>query len=321
MHLLVQILIFIAAGTVIWYFSGVLIQAVDKFSRKLNKSGFVVGFFILGFLTSIGEISVATNSLIDGVPQVSIGNLVGASFVILLLIMPMLAIVGDGIKLNGALTGRNLFIALLVILLPALLVIDGNVTVVEGVVALLAYVVLLFAIRNQKQAEVELPKMHADLSTGAIVFAVLQMILGTVSIFIAGNILVDQSIYFAELLGISPSLVGLLLLSIGTNVPEIVIALRAVVQKQQGIAFGGYLGSTATNTVTFAVVALMGGPFLLQSTNFFLTSILLLIGFVLFFVFARSRDTITRREGYVLLLVYILFVCVQAITAAGVVFF
>ena len=78
MHLLVQILIFIAAGTVIWYFSGVLIQAVDKFSRKLNKSGFVVGFFILGFLTSIGEISVATNSLIDGVPQVSIGNLVGA---------------------------------------------------------------------------------------------------------------------------------------------------------------------------------------------------------------------------------------------------
>lgn len=321
MHVLVQILIFIAAGTVIWYFSGVLIQAVDKFARRLNKSGFVVGFFILGFLTSIGEISVATNSLIDGVPQVSIGNLVGASFVILLLIMPLLAIMGDGVKLNGALTGRNLFIALLVILLPALLVIDGNVTFVEGVVALLAYVVLLFAIRNQKHVAVDMPALDVSISRSAMVFALLQMILGTVSIFIAGNILVDQSIYFAGLLGISPSLVGLLLLSIGTNVPEIVIALRAVVQKQQGIAFGGYLGSTATNTVTFALVALLGGPFLLTSTNFFITSILLLIGFILFYLFARSSDSISRKEGFVLLGIYVLFVLVQAVTAAGLVFF
>jgi Ca2+/Na+ antiporter len=166
-----------------------------------------------------------------------------------------------------------------------------------------------------------MPALDVSISRSAMVFALLQMILGTVSIFIAGNILVDQSIYFAGLLGISPSLVGLLLLSIGTNVPEIVIALRAVVQKQQGIAFGGYLGSTATNTVTFALVALLGGPFLLTSTNFFITSILLMIGFILFYLFARSSDSISRKEGFILLGIYVLFVLVQAVTAAGVVFF
>lgn len=314
MDFLVQLFIFIAALAVVWYFSGILIRAVDKLARRFNKSGFTVAFFVLGFLTSVSEISVALNATITGAPQVSVGNLVGASFVVLLLIIPLLAIIGNGIKLNDTLTGRNLLIALVVVLLPSLLMIDGNVSRMEGMVTILAYVVLLFAIRNQKRAEV--PALDGSIVLGKkpLFFSLAQLLIGAASIFIAGNILVEQSVYFAHALHIPSSLVGLMLLSIGTNLPEIAIAVRAVLQGGQGVAFGGYLGSAVTNTTIFGLLASAHGGFSLSPDSFVLSSLLLTLGLGLFFFCARSKDTISRQEGMALFGVYAVFFCVQLFT-------
>lgn len=321
MDVFVQLFIFIVAGVVIWFFSGMLITAVDTVARRFNKSGFVVAFFVLGFLTSISEFSVAINATINGVPGISVGNIIGATFVILLLIVPLLAIAGNGIKLNDTLTGRNLFIALTVILLPAILVIDGNVTRLEGVLCVLAYVVLLFGIRNQPSLFVSPPHLTIELlGKRKLAITAAQIVFGGASIFVAGNILVTQSVYFAELLQIPNGLVGLLLLSIGTNIPEIVIAVRAILHQQKGIAFGDYLGSTVANTVLFAILALVNGTFVIHSSEFIITAILMTIGFILFYLFARSKDMLSRKEGFVLIGMYFLFLFLQMGSVAWLIF-
>ncbi len=128
MVILVHVVIFLISLGIIWFFAGILIDAVDRIARRFHKSGFTIAFFVLGFLTSISEISVATSSTLEGVPQVSAGNLVGASFVILFLVIPLLAVAGKGVTLKHALSRRNLGIALGLVLLPSLLVIDGSVS-------------------------------------------------------------------------------------------------------------------------------------------------------------------------------------------------
>ncbi|MDD5470069.1 MAG: hypothetical protein PHO92_04715, partial [Candidatus Peribacteraceae bacterium] len=80
-------LLFLAAA-VIWLLSGMLINATDRVARRYKRPGFAVAFFVLGFLTSIGEMSVAFNSTMQGVPQVSAGNLIGGSIVMFFLIIP-----------------------------------------------------------------------------------------------------------------------------------------------------------------------------------------------------------------------------------------
>src|SRR4030042_5741949 len=92
---------------VIWYGAGLIISAVDKISKKSNISKFAVSFFILGLLTSTPELAVGINSIADHDPEIFVGNLLGGIIVIFLLIVPILAIMGNGIKLAHQLNSKN----------------------------------------------------------------------------------------------------------------------------------------------------------------------------------------------------------------------
>ncbi len=313
MEVLTHVLLFLFSSAVIWFFAGTLIDAVSRVAKRFHKSGFSVAFFVLGLLTSISEISVAVNSSLRGTPQVSAGNLIGASFVILLLIIPLLAIAGNGISLSKTLTNRNLIFTLIVILVPGAFILDGSLSVREGMVMLLVYGTLLFAVRKQDsvvevvrdvEAEV-LQKRHATLIDA------LKILVGAGCIFVAGHFLVDEAVFFAEYWGVPKSLIGLIMLSVGTNVPEIVIAFRSVIKKHKDIAFGDYLGSAATNTAVFAILGIVNGTFDVEPGEFVETFILMIVGLTLFYVFSRTNNRLSRYEGGVLLGVYVCFLCIQ----------
>jgi len=313
METIVHIVIFLSSAAIVWFFAGVLIEAVNRIARRFNKTGFLVAFFILGALTSIGELSVAANSLIGRVPEVAVGNLIGATFVVLLFIVPFLAAAGRGIVLSCSLSKRMLFFILAMVALPALLVIDGDVTRMEGLLAVLSYgtiAYVLYKTRTFLPAVSDLPaetlsKLHATL------IDIGRILIGGVAIFLAAHFLVEQAVFFAEALSVPASLVGLILLSIGTNIPEIVIAIRAVLRRQTDVAFGDYLGSTSMNTLIFGVLALLSGTFFLEASEFIVTTALLIAGLVTLYVFAGSNYTLSRREGALLILFYVAFLAFQ----------
>jgi len=322
MIILVHLLLFLFSLFILWFFAGVLIEAVDAVAKRFNYSGFTVAFFVLGFLTSIGEISVMINSSIDGVPQISAGNLIGASFVILLFIVPVLAIVGKEIHLKNTLSRKQLALALLVALLPVLLVLDGNIQLNEGIVCLLAYASLLYLIqekphtwwrRKQNSAPEVLEKVTEELAGDrhATRNDILKIAGGALIIFLAGDLLVGEAVYFSEILRIPSSIVGLLLLSIGTNIPELVIAIRAISKKNVDIAFGDYLGSVTANSAIFGILVLINGEFVIEASSFYITAGLMILGFAALYVFARTKDKISRDEGIILLLFYVLFIVSQ----------
>lgn len=314
----VHLVLFLASAAVIWFFAGMLVESINRVAQRFYLSGFTVAFFVLGFLTSISEISVMVNSTIDKAPQISAGNVIGASFVILLCIVPLLAIAGNGIRLTNTLRKSSLALALVVVLLPVLLVLDGNVTRSEGAVCLLLYGLLIYRIR--RQASVTVPTVVKAVETNLLhkrrvtIVDAGKIIVGAAFIFIAGNLLVDESLYFSNILSIPSSIVGLLVLSIGTNIPEMVIAARSLLKKHTDIAFGDYLGSTVANTVIFSFLPWLSGNFTIEHTEFLFTAVLMAVGFVGFYIAAQSKNTISRAEGVALIALYVLFVIVQSIT-------
>lgn len=316
MSSVIHLAILLLSAGVIWYFAGLLIESVNNVAKRFHKSGFTVAFFVLGFLTSISEISVMVNSSLENKPEVSAGNLVGASFVVLLLIVPLLAILGNGIKLKNTVDKKHLALALTAVFLPVLLMLDGDVRPSEGLVALMSYAVLAYMIKsNEKKLPEIIEAVEEDLvkKRHANFWDTAKIILGAIFIFIAGHMLVEEAVYFSGLLDIPASIIGLVLISIGTNIPELVIAVRSILKKKKDIAFGDYLGSTLANTFIFAVLALVNGVFFVEPVEFMLTAALLVCGLIFFYIFAVSRGAISRKEGYILLFVYLLFIASQAI--------
>jgi cation:H+ antiporter len=313
MTLATSIGIFLLSLSVLWFFAGLLLDSVGRLAQRLCRSGFGTAFFVLGVLTSISEISVAINSGISGAPGVSAGNLAGASFVIILLIVPFLAVAGNGMSIKGLVSKETLAFSLLVILLPVLLLADGNVTMLEGAFAILAYLALAYAIRNRPEGQASNVCIPATGGKRELYIDIAKILVGAAAVFIASHFLVEESVAVATYLSVPASLFGLLLLSIGTNIPEIVIAIRAVLARSKDIAFGDYLGSAAANVPIFGALALFTGGFAVESSQFVGTALLMLVGFVLFHIFARSRAELTRREGVILLLFYASFVAVQLV--------
>ncbi len=317
MDAFVHIVLFVFSAAVIWFFAGLLIESVTNVARRFHQSGFTVAFFVLGILTSVSEMSVMVNSSLSGTPQVSAGNLAGASLVILLCIVPLVAIVGNGIELKNTLKSKNLAAALFVVVLPVLLMLDGDVSKSEGLACFVAYGALAYLIRRQdvhtlprviQAVEAELIERRRATFTD-----IFKIIVGALFIFIAGHLLVEEAVYFATVLSIPASIVGLLLLSVGTNIPELVIAVRSILKKRKDIAFGDYLGSTVANTLIFGFLPWLNGGFTVEPTEFIGTAVLMVLGFVGFFVCANSKNNITRREGYVLVSVYVTFLAFQVV--------
>ena len=316
MHISIHTLLFALSAVIIWCLSGMLIDATDRVAKRYKRPGFAVAFLILGLLTSVSEFSVASNATLQGTPQVSAGNLLGASTVIFLFIIPLLAVLGNGIMTTKAILPGNMVLLLGVVLLPCLLALDGDVSRTEGVIIVLLYLTLVYRIQKksaEKTAKETLRRtkrelLHSRHTTGTDLF---KIIVGALLIFAAGNILVQESVYFAGFFWIPVYLGGVLLLSIGRNVPGLVIELRWIFGKPKDIAFGDYMGSAAANSLIFGFLPLANGTFILEQSEVAVTSVILAIGLLVFFVFSRTRNEVSRIEGNCLLVVYAIFIISQ----------
>ncbi len=304
-------LLFFISFIILWFSAKMVIEAVKHFSKSIRVSSFVTSFLILGILTSISEMSVGVNSLINHRPEVYVGNLIGASFVILLFIIPVLAIFNRGINLKQKLDTPRLILFLALIFSPSVITLDGRISRFDALIIFCLYGVFLYFFQKQENVWEHISslgvKQKPDFKNVAKIF------IGAALIFIAGNLLVDKTVYFADLIHIPSFIISLMMISIGTNLPELVIAFNSLRHKNSDVAFGDYVGSAATNPLLFAIFTIINGSFSIANQGFNLTFFIILFGYILFFLFARSKSTISPKEGLALFLVYLIFLSAQAI--------
>lgn len=314
MELLTNLGLFIISFTLLWIGSGLAVGAITKISHSLRMSSFFVSFFVMGLFTSLTEIMVGINAVINNQPEIFVGNLIGSSIVMFMLVVPLLAVLGNGVNLNHSFKFKDLVTAALVVGIPALLTIDNRITLVDVLICLVLYGYFAFI---QEKNNRSLSKLVAiNLSRSTIYISLAKILVAIVLVFFASSILVKQTTVLANYFGASPFIISILVISVGTNIPELSIAVRAVLAKKKDIAFGNYLGSATLNTLELGLLGLISTkPIPALGSNFSIA--VFLVGLVLFLYFAKSRKTISRVEGSVLILIYFLFVAFEIFTGPG----
>src|SRR3989339_1585082 len=309
----VHILFYFLAFLLLWYCSGIIVDSVGRLATKLKLSSFAVSFFVLGILTSIPEFSVGLNSIINKSPDIFVGNLLGASLVLFILVIPLLAVFGGGVKLIHQLNENNLIFSLLVVAAPIFLIADNVLTRTEGGFLILIYVILFYFIEKKngliaigQERKISSNKKH-------FIEDSIEIILAAVIIFLASKFIVNETIYFASFLHVSEFIIGLLVLSIGTNLPELSLAIKSIFLGKKEVALGDYLGSAAANTLLFGLFTLLNGKRVNVSVYSFRILLLTLLGLGVFYLFSRSKNDISKREGKILLLIYLLFIISQVL--------
>ena len=129
--------------------------------------------------------------------------------------------------------------------------------------------------------------------------------------FASSAIIVDKTMYFASLFNISAFYISLIVVAIGTDLPEISIAIRSAISGKKDIAMGDYVGAAAASTLLFGLFTLLSNGEILAVNNFITTFIFISSGLGLFYIFSYSKKYISRNNGFALLGIYIFFVALE----------
>lgn len=308
--LFINMLLYIISFICLWYGAGLIVTAASKFSQKLKLAPFTFSFVFLGILTSTPEFSVGLQAVANQDAEIFIGNLLGGIVVLFLVVIPLLAVFGKGINLKHELTHKHLLLTMGVILLPALLTLDKRVTNMEGLIMIVSYLCLLYIIqrrngifdkRNEKLLNI---KAYSYMDF-------LRIILGLGIVFVSSNLIVDNTMYFADIFNISAFYIGLFVIALGTDLPELTLALRSVISGKRELAMGDYIGAAAVSTFLFGIFTLLHNGEVITISNFFITFIFIATALVLFYFFSITKNYISRYNGLFLLAIYVLFIVLE----------
>lgn len=311
----VNTILFLVSFVGLWFGSGLIIAEVTNIAKSFRISSFTLSFFLLGMLTSLPEITIGISAIMHGDPQIFVGNLIGGVLVIFLLIIPLLSIVGNGITFPKSFGVTRLIFALFVCIVPSILASDKELTTSEGVVLIALYIVLFFVV-SEKENFFEKFSRKSKVK-GNPFFGIIKMLVGLGLLVSASGQIVDSTEYFAGLFSWSPFLVSLILVSIGTNIPELSLVVRSVFENKKDVALADYVGSASANTLLFGVFSILYGSTIVLPNHFVQRLVFIVVGIMIFYFFSRSKNKLSRIEAMFLVLVYVLFVFVEIQVVEG----
>ncbi len=234
--MLTHIAIIGIAFALVWFSAGLVVDTIASLSRRLHLTPFSFSFFFLGLFTSVTELMIGLKALSEGVPTIFVGNLLGGTVVLFGLVLPFLALMAGGIRFKKELTTQQLGLTLLYICLPALAIADGQVTMLEASIALGGYPLIWLLIRVRKQSILQSMFSHFTQKRFSLPTKSGQLLLGVILLIIASHLLVEQTLWLSSTFHTTPFLVSLLMLSIGSNIPELVVAIQAALRGKSEVA-------------------------------------------------------------------------------------
>jgi cation:H+ antiporter len=224
-----------------------------------------------------------------------IGFVLGLAGLMHLLTLPREFVVKQGTVLLGATA------------LLFLVAFDGSVSRTEGLILVTMYVVYVVVLMNGENVPDQEPGHLAsgDWKSWLVLIAGLAIVVGS------SEMTVTSVINIAHYFQISEALISVLIIGLGTSLPELSISISAVLKKKTQLSVGNIIGSNVLDTLLPIGLAATISAVTFESELLFfdLPFIFLLTALVL--VFFYTRRGVTRPEAWIILGIYFLYVAVK----------
>lgn len=156
----------------------------------------------------------------------------------------------------------------------------------------------------ETETEAEIENETKNLSESSLLIDLIKLLVSGIAIVVGAKYFVDQSIFFALLLEIPETLIGISLVAVGTSLPELMVTVSAARGGYASIALGNVIGSNITNTLLILGCSGVVNPLTVTGISvFYITPFMLFIS-ILLLLFIRTGWRIKRVEGLIFFLLY-----------------
>ncbi len=302
--MIIDVILFITGIALLFKGSDFFVDASIAIGKRTRLPNVVVGGTLVSIATTSPELVVSIVSGIDRSPGLAIGNALGSAAFNLGFILSLAAIIRAFEFSPGELRWRSLTILSLVAIL-FIMTIDLSLPRWRGLILIAVGIVFLFLdYRRGVRRYAEYGEAIGSAATttlktvkGIIFF----FTLGAVMV-IGGSMLLEKSgTAIAESLHVPPIFVGLTMMSIGTSLPELATAITAIRKHVFELSIGNIIGAITINLTIVTGVAAAIYPLALDRMTQIFTFPAIFFIFAVFFLLARSRHSIARREGIIIM--------------------
>ena len=220
-----------------------LVRGASSIARAFHLSPLLIGLTIVGFGTSAPELIVSLQAALEGQPGIAIGNVIGSNIGNILLILGISALIAPLI-IPGRKLWRDLGFMLLATATIWVMLLDGQVTRIDGFILLAGLIVFLVTAFVAGQGH---PPEETQEASGPTWLPWVMTGVGLVLLVIGAGFLVDSATTIAREFGISEAVIGLTIVAVGTSLPELATSVIAAFRKHTEIAVGNIVGSNIFN--------------------------------------------------------------------------
>lgn len=303
---------------------GLLVKGADWFvsgsgaiAKALKIPPLIIGLTLVSMGTSAPEASVSINSAVNGMNDMSIGNVVGSNIFNTLFILGVSSLilplsVGKDMKrydvpIMVCLYGVLLLFAF--VITPMKLDIYESVTMLVLFVAYTVFLILRTKKANKKLAAT--PESTGELTAEVkeekkkpIWLSIILAMIGLAGIIFGGDLVVDNAAAIAKSAGMSESLVGLTIVAVGTSLPELVTSVVASIKKENDIAIGNVIGSNIFNIIFILGLSSTISNLTLDTSALVDMLVMLGSGIIILLISLFSKK-MQRWQGAITVLIYI----------------
>ena len=292
------------------------VEGSSSVAKRFNVPSLIIGLTIVAMGTSLPETAVSvTASLVDN-NALAVSNAVGSNIFNLMVVIGFCAVMTPVAVDKQTLKRDFPFSVLCAVLLLALGFVGMELGHVDGVILLVlfaVYIVVLVRIALKHKNSGAAVEEEGEIKLLSMPRSLIYIVLGGASIAVGGDMVVDSASRIAIDFGMSQTLVGLTIVSIGTSLPELVTSIVAARKNEVDMALGNAIGSNIFNFLMVLGIASAISPIAFITGNI-IDIIILIVFSIVVWIMAWTKTKLNKGEGLIMLALYIayaVYICVR----------
>ena len=302
---------------VILYVSGeIIIKSSVFIANTLRIPTLIIGLTIVSLATSLPEIFVSIEALLEGSSNIALGNVFGSNIANLSLVMAILAILSNLNITKQTFKIDYPFLLIISLSLGFVMFFSVAINFWTGTLFLIILIIYLIYIINIRYDSESLDTNKLkDIESYKNKFQIIKnisiLLFGVFVLKSGADMLVKNTIDIASYFGISDRVIAVTIVAFGTSVPELVTSIIASFKKQQGLAIGNLIGSNIFNIL--AVIGISSVIKEIKITDkeiiYYDYLYMLFVTFLLgLFIYISRNKVISKHHGYILLTAYVTYI-------------
>ena len=292
--------------------SDIFVDSISGIAAHFKMSKMMIALTIGAFGTCAPELAISFNSVASGAGDIALANVIGSCIINIILVIGIACCVAP-IKVKNESIKKELPILLVVTTLFVIYMVFHSfenkqtliLTRMDGILYLSFFVMFIFYIFSVikiKKGVFEVYKPKYSI-TKSIIYTIICSIL----IVFASDLLVDSAVELSSLLNVSTKIITMTIVVIGTSLPEMTMTVIAAKKGEFDIALGNIIGTNIFNIgVVLGIPILVYGE--ISSVNFSLIDMFFVqISALLLYTFARNDKVLSRREGTIFVILFVLY--------------